>query len=309
MVITPQTLKPLFTNFRQEFQGALTAAPSDWNKVAMMVPSSTRTNTYGWLGQFPQFRQWVGERVIKDMQAQSYVIENKTFESTVGISRDDMEDDNLGIYSPMVQEMGRAAGTFPDEELIFPLFDLGLTTACYDGQNFFDTEHPVYANTDGTGDATSVSNYTAGPVDGDGNPTNPRWYLLDMSRAVKPFIYQRREAPNFTQMTSMTDEAVFTSNQFRMGARARGNGGFGLWQLAHACDLELTADNFRKVYDQMRKVKADGGRPLGIKPTLLVCPPELEKQAEQILKVDTLPGGGGNPNYNKADVLSTVWLG
>ncbi|MES1936691.1 Mu-like prophage major head subunit gpT family protein [Salinisphaera hydrothermalis] len=309
MIITPQGLKALFTNYRQEFQGALNAAPSDWNKVAMPVPSTTRSNTYGWLGQFPRFREWIGDRVINDMKAQSYAIENKTFESTVGISRDDMEDDNLGIYSPMVQEMGRAAATFPDEELVFPLFPMGFSTACYDGQNFFDTEHPVYAKADGTGTATSVSNYTAGPTDSNGDPTNPRWYLLDMSRAIKPFIYQRREAPNFQQMTAMNDEAVFTSNQFRMGARARGNGGFGLWQLAHASDLELTADNFRQVYDEMREVKADGGRPLGIRPTLLVCPPSLEKQAEQILKTATLSGGGGNVNYNKADVLATPWLG
>lgn len=309
MIITQPTLKALFTNFRQEFQGALTAAPSDWSKVAMMVPSSTRTNTYGWLGQFPQFREWVGDRVIKDMATQSYVLENKTYESSVGVGVDDMEDDNLGIYSPMVQEMGRAAGTFPDEELVFPLFDLGFEKACYDGQNFFDAEHPVYAKTDGTGDPTSVSNYTAGPTDGDGNPTNPRWYLLDMSRAIKPFIYQRRQAPSFTQMTANNDEAVFTSNEYRMGVKTRGNGGFGLWQLAHACDKELTPENFREVYDRMRTVKADGGRPLGIRPTLLVCPPELEEKAEQILKVATLPSGGGNVNYNKADVLATPWLG
>ncbi|WP_111745608.1 Mu-like prophage major head subunit gpT family protein [Salinisphaera orenii] len=307
MIITPQTIKTLFTNYRQEFQGALDAAPSDWNKVAMMVPSSTRTNTYGWLGQFPQFREWVGERVINDMQAQSYVIENKTYESTVGIARDDMEDDNLGIYAPMVQEMGRAAGTFPDEELIFPLFTAGFDTNCYDGKPFFSEAHPVYPNTDGTGSATNTSNLSKNRDTND-KPKKPRWYLLDMSRAVKPFIYQRREAPSFTQMTSLTDEAVFTSNQFRMGARARGNGGFGLWQLAYASEQELTPDNFRAAFDAMRGFKADGGRPLGVKPTLLVCPPELEKQADQILKIDTLAGGGGNPNYQKADVLSTVWL-
>lgn len=308
MIITPQALTALFTNYRQEFQGALAAAPSDWDKVAMMVSSTTRTNTYGWLGQFPQFREWIGERVIKDMQAQSYLIENKTFESSVGISRDDMADDNLGIYSPMVAEMGRAAGTFPDENLIFPLFGLGFSQPCYDGQNFFDLEHPVYANHDGTGAAASVSNYFAGPTDASSNPTNPRWFLLDMSRAVKPFIYQRREAPNFTQMTAMTDEAVFMENRLRMGARARGNGGFGLWQLAAASDLPLTADNFRTVYDAMRSIKGDGGRPLGIRPSLLVCDTSTEIQADNVLNVDRLPNGAANPNYKKVQVLATPWL-
>ncbi len=308
MIITSSTIKALFSNYRQEFQGALAAAPSDLQKVAMMVPSSRRTNTYGWLGQFPAFREWVGDRVINDMAAQGFTIENKTYESTVGISRDDMEDDNLGIYSPMVAEIGRAAGTFPDEQLIFPLFAAGFDSNGYDDKTFFNTKHPVYPNADGTGTAANVANYDKN-VDTNGDPKNTRWYLLDMSRAVKPFIYQRREAPSFTQMTSMTDEAVFTSNQFRMGARTRGNGGFGLWQLAYASDQELTADNFRSAFDAMRGFKADGGRPLGIKPTLLVCPPSLEEAAEKILKIATLANGAGNPNYQKADVLSTVWLG
>ena len=34
----------------------------------------------------------------------------------------------------------------------------GFTNLCYDGQPFFNTNHPVYPNTDGTGDAVDVSN-------------------------------------------------------------------------------------------------------------------------------------------------------
>ena len=308
MNITPQTLKVLMTNYRQEFQGAVNAAESEWNKVAMLVPSSTAANTYGFLGQFPRFREWVGPRVVNDMKAHSYAIRNRTFEDTIGIGVDEMQDDNLGIYSPIVQEMGRAAATFPDEELIFPLFQRGFSEACYDGQNFFDAEHPVYANADGTGAAASYSNYFPGEKDADGNPVNPRWFLLDMTRALKPFIYQRRLAPQITQMTAMTDEAVFMENQFRMGIKARGEGGYGLWQLAAASDLPLTGENFRKVYDAMREIKGDGGRPLAIRPSLLVCPTSLEEQADKILKIATINGGDGNPNYNKADVLATPWL-
>lgn len=71
----------------------------------MTVPSSSKSNTYGWLGQFPSLREWVGKRVIKQMQAHGYVINNKTYEGTVGIPRDDFEDDNLGVYGPMFAEM------------------------------------------------------------------------------------------------------------------------------------------------------------------------------------------------------------
>ncbi|MEX6732518.1 Mu-like prophage major head subunit gpT family protein [Pseudomonas aeruginosa] len=47
-----------------------------------MIPSTTASNTYGWLGQFPKLREWIGQRVIKDMAAQGYQITNKLFEST-----------------------------------------------------------------------------------------------------------------------------------------------------------------------------------------------------------------------------------
>ena len=34
----------------------------------------------------------------------------------------------------------------------------GFTNLCYDGQPFFNASHPVYPDTDGTGDAADVSN-------------------------------------------------------------------------------------------------------------------------------------------------------
>ena len=105
--ITPAQITSLMTGFRRDFQGGLTAAPSQYQQIAMTVPSTSKSNTYGWLGQFPQFREWIGARVIQQLKAHGYTITNKTWEDTVSINRDDFEDDNLGIYSPMFQELGR----------------------------------------------------------------------------------------------------------------------------------------------------------------------------------------------------------
>ncbi|MGK4383417.1 Mu-like prophage major head subunit gpT family protein [Ectopseudomonas oleovorans] len=69
--------------------------------------------------------------------------------------------------------------------LVFELLQGWLATECYDGQNFFDEEHPVYANTDGTGDVTLVSNMDVPAAD-----PGPAWFLLDTTRAVKPLIFQ-----------------------------------------------------------------------------------------------------------------------
>ncbi|MFN3879803.1 MAG: Mu-like prophage major head subunit gpT family protein [Nitrincola lacisaponensis] len=277
-IITPALIQALFTGYRSEFQQGQQQAAPQWNKVAMAISSTSKSNTYGWLGKFPAFREWIGDRVINDMQAHGYAIINKTFESTVGVSRDDIEDDNLGIYSPMFQEMGRMAEVHPDE-MVYGLLAAGTSALCYDGQNFFDTDHPVYPKADGTGTAVSVSNYNDG-----GATPGAAWYLLDTSRAIKPLILQERRKPAFTSMTKLDDEHVFTANEFRFGVDCRRNAGFGLWQLAYCSKAALTGDNLWDAVSAMRALTADGGRKLGVKPNVLVVPTALEKQATRLLE-------------------------
>lgn len=51
--------------FRKEFQTGLESVKPDYTAVAMTIPSNTATNTYAWLGKFPQMREWVGSRQIE----------------------------------------------------------------------------------------------------------------------------------------------------------------------------------------------------------------------------------------------------
>ena len=267
MIITPDALKALMTGFRKNYQDGLQIAKSQYKDIATVVPSSTKSNTYGWLGQWPGFREWVGDRAFNDMAAHSYAIANKHFESSVKVNRDDIEDDNIGIYAPLFTEMGRAAAAFPDQQ-VFELLKKGNATLCYDGQNFFDTDHPVFEKVDGTGNKTLVKNLFTATGGTQGTP----WYLLDTSRALKPLIYQERKAMQFTAMTKGDDEGVFMRNEYRYGADCRSNVGFGFWQMAAMSTEALTPENFAKVYDAMISQKGDGGRPLDIKPTLLLVP-------------------------------------
>lgn len=293
-IVTPALLKSLFTGYNASYQKGLGMAPSQYNKIASVIKSTSASNTYGWLGQFPQFREWAGDRVIKDMEAHGYQIFNKDFESTIGVNRNDIEDDNLGIYTPLFEEMGRAASAHPDE-LVFNLLAAGFTSECFDGQYFFDTDHPV-----GLPSAeVSVSNF----VDGAATP----WYLLDNSRAIKPLIYQERKKAKFVSMTKDEDEAVFMKKEYRYGVDSRCNVGFGFWQMGYASKQDLTTANFDAAYDAMGQFKSDQGRPLGIKPTTLVVPPSLRTKAQAIVK-DKLPGGEDNPNAGIVEVIVSPWL-
>ncbi|MCP2041774.1 phage major head subunit gpT-like protein [Neisseria sp. HSC-16F19] len=299
MIITPASLKALMTGFKKNYQDGLQIADSQYRDIATVVPSSTASNTYGWLGQWPGFREWVGDRVFNDMQAHAYSIANKHYESSIKVGRNDIEDDNIGIYAPLFTEMGRAAAVHPDE-LVFGLLKNAHNTLCYDGQNFFDTDHPVAEKVDGTGNSTTVSNVYSG--------AGAAWYLLDTSRALKPFIFQERKAMNFTAMTRDDDESVFMRNEFRYGVDGRHNVGLGFWQMAAKSTEELNAANFAKVYTGMVSQKADGGRPLAIRPTLLVVPPTLEDAARQILEAERTAAGQSNIHKGKAKVLVSPWL-
>lgn len=298
-VVTPALLTSLRTGMASIFQDSLRATPTHWANVATLVPSTTASNTYGWLGQFPKLREWVGARVVKDMAAAGYTLTNKLYEGTVSIARTDIEDDNIGIYKPMMQEVGRATATHPDE-LVLALLAAGHSTLCFDGQNFFDTDHPVYPNVDGTGTAATVSNVVGG--------AGPAWYLLDTSRPLKPLIFQERTKPEMEAMTAANDEVVFNSDTYRYGVRYRCNAGFGFWQMAFKSSAALDGASFAAARQAMETFKADGGRPLGITPTLLVVPPTLRSGAEELLLAMQKANGASNTNYKAVDLLVTPWV-
>lgn len=289
-ITTPDLLKNLFTVYKSSYQDGLGIAPSQFNKIATVIQSNSRSNTYGWLGQFPQFQEWIDTRKIQSMEAYGYQITNKEYESTIGVRRIDIEDDNLGIYRPLFEEMGRAAAAHPDE-LVFSLLSKGDQCECFDNKKFFAKDHEV--------GGTSVSNVATG----DKTP----WYLLDTSRALKPLIYQERKKAEFISMTQEEDESVFMKNEYRYGVDSRCNVGFGFWQMAYMSQIDLNTDNFNDAYDEMTQYFSNEGRPLGIKPTTLVVPPALRYTAHTVMK-EMLENGGDNPNAGIVEVIVSPWL-
>jgi phage major head subunit gpT-like protein len=294
MITNPENIELAFKGFKTVYTDAYSRAPVNHTKAAMRVPSSAREETYGWLGQFPQMREWLtGEREVKDLEAHSFTITNRRFESTVSLTRADFDDDRLGVFSPMFQELGHLAGQHPDE-LVFGLLKDGFSETCYDGQYFFATDHP---GVDANGDATTISNVQAG--------SEPAWFLLDTSRAVKPIIWQTRDDYEFESVTRPSDAQVFMTDTFLYGVRARVNAGYGLWQLAFGSKDVLSAANYTAARAAMQMLRGDKGRFLGVKPTALVVPPALEDDARKLLNTETNDGGGSNPWKATAELIVT----
>ena len=50
------------------------------------------------------------------------------------------------------------------------------------------------------------------------------WFLLDTTKAVKPFIYQERKAPVFVQQTGEESDDVFNRKEYKLVQSARRRG-------------------------------------------------------------------------------------
>lgn len=142
MIINSDTLNALRKNFRTLAYEALSQVNPQWNQVAMEAPSSAGSNVYGWLQDVPGMREWIGDREIKNLSEADYTIKNKDFELTVAVKRNDIDDDNLGVYGPMFRMLGEEVAYSPDQ-IVFELLVSGFTALAYDGRPFFTNNHKV----------------------------------------------------------------------------------------------------------------------------------------------------------------------
>jgi len=210
-VVTSDFLAGLYRSLQALYKDTYEKTEADYQKIAMEVPSTTSENQYQWLGEVPGMKEWVDERTLEDLKAWDYTIKNKDWESTIAVDRNAIEDDQLGIIRPRVMSLAVAAKTHPDE-LVFSLLAQGFSQTCFDGQYFFDTDHPL--------------------------------------------------ADGSTQSNKIT--------------------------------LALDATGLKTALATLRRLKGWTGRPLNLKATHLVVPPELEWTARELLRAERDASGATN---------------
>src|SRR3546814_19870807 len=92
--------------------------------MATPVTATTKIETYGFLGEMPAFRKWVGDKRVKSLEEKAYQLINDPYEATVGIHKHQIQDDNLGIYPSMFEGWGMEAEMWPDR-LLFAALSAG----------------------------------------------------------------------------------------------------------------------------------------------------------------------------------------
>ena len=288
MIITEANLEKLRSGFATTFQAGLSMEADVEDAITEVVNSSTKLQTYGFLGDMPVFRKWIGEKRIKSIQEKAYVLANDDFEITIGIQKNKIKDDNLGLYGPMVRGWGRNAGRLRPQ-LVFQALRDGNIRPCYDGQNFFDVSHPLE-------DGSFYSNMSAV---GGAQP----WYLVDASQTWKPIIYQDRQSPEFAMVTNPEDSHVFKTGEYLMGAEARGAAGYTYYQMAYRSTQPLTGPNYIAARDAMMNQKDSEGEPMGIMPTHIVVGVSNRQAAIELFQKPNLVGGESNTLNGEVVIL------
>lgn len=145
MDIVASNLKLLFQQLSVQFNSMFAATPTFYQEFASVMPSKTKQTVYAWLSQFGGMRKWEGSRQAVDAVARSYTLTNVAFERTVELDKEDIFYDQYGFFGAVVENLATAAKTLPDQE-VSKQVTAGITNVCWDGQPFFNTQHPVNPN-------------------------------------------------------------------------------------------------------------------------------------------------------------------
>lgn len=295
-MLTPQeTARLLKSGLQTTFMKSYDAIETYYQDIVTQVPSTKSSEEYGWLGDTAELREWNGERTPKALKEYGFTIKNKKYESSIRVDQDAIDDDQYGQIVMRVTQMGAGAKRSYDKQLV-SVIQAGRTTVCYDGQNFFDTDHqegssPVQVNlftstplsaTAAKTIITAMEQYQTDTgrfagirvthlmvpstlewlakelfdpsivavstdpakvvlrgrvkvlvnpyLDGSAGANAP-YYFMDLSGAIKPFIFQIRKPLQFDQVTTANpDTSAFMTDSNLYGVAGRHAFGYGDWR-------------------------------------------------------------------------------
>lgn len=140
MGITTAKIQAVERGITQSFDAGVRGVSTLYNSVCTIINSTRRDEKYGWVGDVPGMKEFIGDRQFDQLRGFNFEITNKPWEQSVGFERYDIEDDQYGHFSNVANTVGTRAARHPDE-LLVSLMAAAESTDCYDGQYFFDTDH------------------------------------------------------------------------------------------------------------------------------------------------------------------------
>ena len=272
------------------FNDQLAMAKPVWPSFAGEVNSTGDSSVYPRLDMIPGMREWFGDRVVHSLSTTNFRVPNRLFESTIGVKRENIEDDQYGFLAPAAAQLGRNAITYYDI-LLAQMMKAANALPSYDGsQNFFDVAHTNYAISGGVVGPTTAANYTAGG--------NAPWFLLDTTQVLKPFFVQKRRPPVITPKIALTEDNVFFQSEFIWGTDMRGAVSPGIYQYAYMSQATFNMANLVAARNAMAAWNRPDGTPMGVLPNVVVVPSVYALLASKYFtsEYDPLAGTTLTPN-------------
>lgn len=119
----------------------------------MEVESTGQVENYNWVGDVPAMQEWTDDRPLTHLRANGFYLENKEWANGLVMKAADIEDDRLGMMLPRINSLADSYLMHVFTQMV-SLIENGASTACYDGQSFFDTDHSE-------GSSGTQANYTS----------------------------------------------------------------------------------------------------------------------------------------------------
>lgn len=129
--------------WREEYNRTVAVEDERLSPLLMQIDQPNfrgKTVDMNWLGAAPQMREWVDEKRAIGLADFNLSVVIKRYEASVEIDLDDFMDARENLYDPRIREMAQN-GSRLRYNLVSDLIAAGESGTCYDGQNFFDTDH------------------------------------------------------------------------------------------------------------------------------------------------------------------------
>ncbi len=157
MEITQSGLDFFFRQANTKFNTVMGTTPVWSDQICEVMPSTTRSVTYGWMAKIPALREWVGPRTIHAVSTHTRTVNNKPWELSDALMAEDVRHDQFGVFNKNVEFMAAQARKLPDHRLREFLYN--NTTTGYDGKYTFATDHPTLGgDAVGSGTASTQAN-------------------------------------------------------------------------------------------------------------------------------------------------------
>lgn len=151
----------IFQEFNTNLLTGFNDAPSVHEQFSMEMPSSSRSLLHAWLTDQATVREWKGARILNEFGTITWEVINRNWELSWRFHENQIRDDLSGLVGMAIMKARSYGAKWKRHEdlLIRDTMQGGVSSVCYDGQDFFSATHPIdiYGITPGT-----FSNYNTG---------------------------------------------------------------------------------------------------------------------------------------------------